>query len=580
MVIFMNLKNRLFQWLKFLIIIFFLSAFSAISVLADSYRFSIPDDEATIWIDEDGSVYISYAMTINNSGKPLDYIDIGLPNDDYKLSNVTAEINGKEVLSEKISKADKDESGLDHGVTIDITDSPIPTGESISFTISVAGISQVLNKTSDVADVKEDYVSFNFMPNYFSSDFVEGNTILDVYLVLPKSVKDDDGRYFTPSDNWPGSQDPVDKYRTKDGNIVYEWKSSNASSSEKYEFGAAFPKSVLSSDTNIHTFNFWNSLKEYASCLIFLVVGALIFLWLKIPSKEEKRRKSSYLPPEINNDGNGIKRGLTAVEAAVLLEEDLDKVIMMIVFSLTKKGIMTVTSEKPFTADFNLSNTDELNQYETDFIEAVKEKDTVKRTALMKSLFQRLILSVKVKMAGFDKTQTQNYYKSIIAKAWEQVKEAQTPEMKGQLLDKNLGWAMLEGNLEKRTTESFGNDPVYLPDWWYNMGPGWHTYSSPHPSSGSYRPIPGNIPSESGKLNMPKLPGADFAHQISSSLQSFGQETVGDIKTFTGSVRSTTNPVKTTSSGSDNHNNHSHGGSCACACACAGCDCACAGGGR
>ena len=64
-------------------------------------------------------------------------------------------------------------------------------------------------------------------------------------------------------------------------------------------------------------------------------------------NRAQKRRKMQYLPPELAVEGTGVKRGLTAVEAAILLEAPLNKVMTMILFGLLKKGIITVESEKP-----------------------------------------------------------------------------------------------------------------------------------------------------------------------------------------------------------------------------------------
>ena len=50
-----------------------------------------------------------------------------------------------------------------------------------------------------------------------------------------------------------------------------------------------------------------------------------------------QRRKLKYLPPKIAIEGHGIKRGLTAVEAAILMEQPLDKVMTMILFGVVKK---------------------------------------------------------------------------------------------------------------------------------------------------------------------------------------------------------------------------------------------------
>ena len=50
-----------------------------------------------------------------------------------------------------------------------------------------------------------------------------------------------------------------------------------------------------------------------------------------------KKRKLQYLPPKIQIEGHGIKRGLTAVESGILMEEPLDKVMTMILFGVVKK---------------------------------------------------------------------------------------------------------------------------------------------------------------------------------------------------------------------------------------------------
>jgi len=79
-------------------------------------------------------------------------------------------------------------------------------------------------------------------------------------------------------------------------------------------------------------------------------------------------------------------------------------------------------------------------------------------------------------------------------------------------------------------------------------------------------------------MNLPTIPGGEFAASMVTGMQSFASNVVGDLTSFTGGVTDKTNPVpKTTSSGSSRRGG---GRSCACACACAGCACACAGGGR
>jgi len=46
-------------------------------------------------------------------------------------------------------------------------------------------------------------------------------------------------------------------------------------------------------------------------------------------------------------EGHGIKRGLTAVEAAVLMQQPMDKIFTMILFGLLKKGAAEVVTKEP-----------------------------------------------------------------------------------------------------------------------------------------------------------------------------------------------------------------------------------------
>jgi len=72
------------------------------------------------------------------------------------------------------------------------------------------------------------------------------------------------------------------------------------------------------------------------AALLTLRVSAQSFLWwfyfvlwfdcLFIDCRNPKTQLQ-YLPPKIKIEGNGIKRGLTAVEAAVLMEQPMDKVL-------------------------------------------------------------------------------------------------------------------------------------------------------------------------------------------------------------------------------------------------------------
>lgn len=573
-------RARLFVSVYLATLIFLTGFFT---VRAD-YRFSIPEDLVIFWVEKDGTVSISYEFTIQNYGQEIDYIDIGMPNNDFSLRDVIAKIDDQTVDQDKISYVDPDEVGYSYGITIDNTENPIPRNAKADIYVEVQNIKNVLYLSTDSNDSTE-YVSFQFMPNYFGSDFTTGTTKLTVRLVLPSGMSSSDPIYFKPK-NWIGNDEP-NSWITTEGNIVYEWQSDEADSSSSYIFGAKFPKKFLNPDVKIQTESQVKSNNSSAiGALIFIfVVGLLIIIPLIRSFSSSKKKKNnivpgSYLPPSIKAEGEGIKRGLTAVEAAVLLEKRIDTIISMIIFSLVKKNAIQVIQQNPLKIKVSEPLPEGLYDYEKGFIEAMtSEKDSEKKAKMEKTI-SNLINSVAEKMKGYSLEETKAYYRAIIEKAWDQVKEAGTPELKGEKLDEIFGWAILDEDVDKKSQEVFGDYPVFLPTWWWRVGPVYASPTPSHPASSSGTPSP-SVPSP---LPTPTLPGADFARSITDTVRNFGEGTVGEIKSFTQNVIGHTNPAAAHSGSSNRRSSSGRGGSgggfsCACACACAGCACACAGGG-
>jgi hypothetical protein len=180
------------------------------------------------------------------------------------------------------------------------------------------------------------------------------------------------------------------------------------------------------------------------------------------------------------------------------------------------------------------------------------------------------VREVSEKMKGFSRRETVDYYKSIMEKAWQQVEQADTPEVKSQLMDENLEWTMLDRNYENRTRNTF-TGPVFVPMWWGHYDPSWHAAAA---TSGGI-----SVPSV-GRGSGGALPGAAFAASIVNGTQTFSSRVVGNVSDFTSKVTSKTNPPPPPPPPSSRGGYRGGSGGCACACACAGCACACAGGGR
>ncbi|MHC1771210.1 MAG: hypothetical protein AB9907_05630 [Flexilinea sp.] len=583
---FPQLKRKIFFGM---IVLLILVCFGNVS--AADYSFAVPKDLVIFAIDSDGKASVSYEFTIENYGKGLDYIDIALPSNNFDLTGVQATIDGTPVDSGNLSRVDYNETGLLYGVTIDNTRNPIPSGQSADIYIEILQIRDLLYKVTD-SSKSEDYVSFQYQPSYFSSDFTRGKTDFTIRLVLPTGLTSEEPVYFTP-ESWVGNSEP-DSWINDSGNVVYEWNSPNADSSSAYTFGAMFPQRILTSLDQVSDpgsysnpnaassdWSFSDSAITAGICLIpILIVFFSIYAAIK-RAKKFKGLANSYLPPSIKAEGEGIKRGLTAVEAAVLLEEKMDKIISMIIFSLSKKGAIAVTSQNPLVIKAEDPLPDKLLDYESGFIEAMSESADKEQKAKMTKTISDLILSVTEKMKGYSLEDTKTYYRSIIEKAWQQVQAADSPELKGEKLDEIFGWAVLDEDVEGKTKEVFGNTPVFLPMWWWRMGPIYSTTPSTVSAGTGGNPV-STMPSTS-TTSTPTLPGSDFARSITDSVRNFGVGTVGSIKGFTNKVTGQTNPLSAPSGGSNRSNWSGRGGgggrSCACACACAGCACAGGGGG-
>ncbi len=84
----------------------------------------------------------------------------------------------------------------------------------------------------------------------------------------------------------------------------------------------------------------------------------------------------AYLPPKMKIEGHGIKRGLTAVEAAILMEQPMDKIMTMILFGTLKKEAAVVTQQEPLKLEVVDPLPEKLHPYEVEFLEAFKLSDT------------------------------------------------------------------------------------------------------------------------------------------------------------------------------------------------------------
>ena len=532
---------------------------TALPTVAQSYSFTLDEEVVHAFWQEDGTLQLEYIFVFTNDpgAPPIEFVDVGMHNNAYDLSNIVATVNGQPITHIA------DSEYVDDAFELGLGTNSIRPGQSGTVAVTIWGIPNVLYE-----DTQEDeYASARFSPSWFGSDVVHGNSDITMVYHLPPGVQPEEPRWHASPSGWPESPSTG---LDDDGRVVYTWRNPTASGSKQYEFGASFPLAYVPEGSIVRAPAFTIDTDALFSVLCMGGVLAGIIGLIGLGTWSSRRRKLDYLPPKISIEGHGIKRGLTAVEAAVLLERPLDRVLTMILFSLIKKEAARVVKEDPLTIEIIKPLPKKMREYEKKFLTVMTEVPKNKRRSGLQKVMIALVKSVQKKMEGFSLKETREYYKSITEKAWAQVESAETPEVKSEKFGESIEWTLLDDKFDDRTRRTFQTGPMYLPPWWWSYAP-----STPRPSMPSTKvsaPLGG-----SRTISMPSLPGATAAASVVNGVQNTASNLVSNVVGFTNGVTKTTNPppVRTSSGGFS-----SGGGGCACACACAGCACACAGGGR
>ncbi len=542
---------------------------------AQDYLFSLDRNISRVTINRDGSADIEYWLTYTcaSGAHPIDIVDVGMPSDSYRLGTAQAWFSpgaggGQEVPLSTIRNSEF----VKPGVEIHLDQYTLQPGEQGTIHLRVNVARMVYPDTED-----ENYASTEFAPHYYDDASVIGNTYLEIQIAFPPGVTRDETRYH-------GQEfDEVDVLNDR---IVFIWVYPEATGSETHQQGVSYPKSYVDQVYSAPVAIGGGSRIDLGGLFGFVCfggVGALIVGSIVLGVVQGNKRKMKYLPPTMSVEGVGIKRGLTAVEAAILLEKPLNKILTMIMFGLIKKRAVVVNEEDPL----RLEKVDPLperqwREYEQGFMQAIKADGTLDEKVLQKVIVD-LIKSVNQKMKGFSRKETVTYYKSIVDRAWEQLSAEATPEVKSQHFDQSLEWMMMDDEFEERAERSFRTGPVILPPWWAYYRP-WVPRVRGARQGGGMSTAPASSGRGTGggrQISLPTLPGAAFASTIVGGMERTAGSIVNRIESFTGGVTQTTNPPPVrTSSGSSSTSHRSGGCACACACACAGCACACAGGGR
>ncbi len=548
--------------------------------------YSVSQEWLKVWINTNATVDFLYNVSFTYlSGSPQGYFDLGMPKSGFQIHYVE-DPTGSSLQYQDIS------SGSYTGIEITVK-KPIILNQPISFLV-YASVSGLLFQD----DTNPGNVGMQFFPGTFQS--ATGTEDLRVEFVLPPGVPQNET--FSPSGL------DFDNVFTDENRTAVYWERSTWAPGSPFLAGVSFPRQYVNvtsiptpfPSTTTIPFPTSNTGGGVPVGTLAIVGGAVfVLIIIGVIAVAAGAAKSAYESPSIAVEALGANRSLTAVEAGLLLRLKPVRVITMMLYGLLHKHMIVVTEsqpvlklqkmEKPASDPASGAEAASPRYYEIDFLNAIKPDGTLNEEALAQA-YRELVNTVNQKLKGYSRQDTENYYKSIVAKAWTQVTQAGTSDLMGDAFDKNLEWLLADHDFDQNLHTAFPPNIIIVPSpmwWWYWSGPhfpaGTQTTSPPSMATGGKAlevPFIRPSPTTPAPVRAQPVAGQDFANGIVQNIQGASNNIVRNVQDFANKlVPFAQQPAKSDNSVAGRPSCVCACHACACHCACVSCACACAGGG-
>jgi hypothetical protein len=513
--------------------------------LAQAVTYTVNKIWVQITVNTDRSINLMYNVTITyTGGNPQGIITVGMPKAGFQITTVQ-DLSGNTLAYQDAS------SGNFFGISVTLKSRP--TLNQPNTFLVYATVPEMLSPDQ----TNQGNYGMQFYPTTFSgAQGTISNT--RIAIILPSGVSGDEAKYLTGT--------PFNNTSTEDSSLVVYWERNNWPPAQEFSVGVSFPEQYISlPGPDILTYVSMGAVALTAIGVVMLIVSNF--------------RKFDYVKPHIAVEALGAARNLTSVEAAVVLDLKPVRVLSMILFGLLYKRVVMVTETDPLIKLQKLERSGDeapphLWYYEIDYLEALQPDGSLDEMKLAHT-YLGLRDTVDQKMRGYSRVDTVNYYQSVVNKAWDQVTQAGTPELKGDALDQNIEWLLADDKFDERFRGAFPSGIIIIPNpgwWWYWYGP---RFPSGQAVLAAGAPVSAKIPTQPTPI-----PGQDFANNIVKGLQTSANNMVKDVQTFANRLAPAPAPTpmsqRSVRSGPGCVCACAH---CACACACVSCACACAGGG-
>ena len=285
-----------------LCVCFFLFSFSSAQSLS---KFSIEKQWVKIWINkEDGTIDILYNLTLVCNFDRISWITIGQPNEHFSVTSC------EDLQNHTLGYSEIRDSWT--GVNLTLHE-PIYGGESVTVILRTRVDRMIWEDKMNPGNV-----GLVFIPCWWNV-IVED---LRVALVLPENVKQIEIRCQPNYTNCePDSQYP--------SRLQVYWNQTNLPPNQQFQIGVSFPQEYV---------DWWYSENPWdwvggvlASLVLPIVALSIIGVAAVIVFKNLKR--FPYSSPSFAMEALGVRKGLTAVEAATLLDVEPRRILTCLLYT-------------------------------------------------------------------------------------------------------------------------------------------------------------------------------------------------------------------------------------------------------
>jgi hypothetical protein len=488
-----------------------------------------------LWINKDGSIDLQCNITLTYvSGAPQGIVTVGLPKGGFQILYVH-DISGSNLQYSDVS------SGSNYAIDVTLK-KPIVLNQPNTFIVYATVPGMVSPDSTNQGNVGMQFAPTTFAAATGSIDDIR------VAIALPQGVNQSQVKY--------PSGVPFNNVFTQNGLLVVYWERTNWLPGQQFMVGVSFPSQYVSLGPGLLFY-----------VAIGLVLLAVVIVML-IVILRRRPKKASYEKPQVAVEALGAVHGLTAVEAGVVLGIKPVRVLTMVLFGLLMKHRVQVIATEPVLKVKELppaqdATVPSLRYYEIDYLKSVEPDGSFNDMRLART-FLGLRDNVDRRLRGYSRVDTMNYYKSVVAKGWDQVSRAGTPELRGDAVDQNIEWLLADDDFAGRM-KTLPGDFTIMPRlgwWWY-----WGLPPTPTGRVGT--------PGPAGEVG--PIPIQEFANNVVKGLEATSNNMVRDIQSFANRLAAPGQAEQRSVRGASHCVCACH--ACACACACVGCACACAGGG-